>query len=443
MAKDFKKVKEYNKKINDKSKTSNNKSKNKISKTNTHTKIVKEKIGVSKRKWIEKNEQTGEKKTYIKGKITEEEERKIEESLCHYAYENNFSNEQLLSLITEKMKNDSKVWPIIAECLPNRSVQSIHNLCHRKYHPNNYKGIWTTQEEKDLITLVKEHGKKWTLIAEKMERTPVNVKDKYKELGGENKNLVTKDFTLIKALKLLKAIRNYLVDDLEDDKYNFFKYIYRFNNNVDEKYGNVFKLVKDENGNKKFLIDSSLKDDTSYIIIKNILKKIIDSEKLSSLVEEKVEIAWSIISKTIEFYSVDTCRNMFKKILNIFDIESITAKKKDLLLVNRILDLDYENIDEINWEYIKAKRKSDENKERIEELLRNFDPFGIKQFKDVLQKIKEELETELENIEKKDKNDENESDEDEREFKNEINRRNKNNIIKIFQRYKLKKGVSD
>ena len=445
MAKDIKKVKEFNKKNKDKSKSL--KDKHKKSKDNSHIKIVKEKVGVSKRKWIEKNEQTGEKKTYVKGKITEEEEKKIENALCQYAYEKNFSNEQLLSLITEKLKNDNKIWPVIAECLPNRSVQSIHNLCHRKYHPNNYKGIWTTQEEKDLLTLVKEHGKKWTLIADKLERTPVNVKDKFKELGGENKNLVTKDFTLIKVLKLLKIIRNYLVDNFENNKYNFFRYVYKFSKSVDEKYGNVFKLIKDEEGNEKFLIDSSLKDDTSNIIIKNTLKKIINVEKLSFIIEEKVEIAWSIISKEIEFYSVDTCRNSFRKILNIFDIESITAKKKDLLLVNRILDLDYENIDEINWEYIKAKRKPDENKERIEELIRNFDPFGIKQFKDVLQKIKEELENELKNKDKKDKNEESENeeleeeDEDEREFKKEINRRNKNNIIKIFQKYKLKKGI--
>ena len=132
----------------------------------------------------------------------------------------------------------------------------------------------------------------------------------------------------------------------------------------------------------------------------------------------------------------------------MFDIESIYGKKKDLLLVNKILDLDYENIDEINWEYIKAKRKPNENKERMEELLRHFDPFGVKSFKDVLLKIKDELEKELNNKGKKGKNNDdsssesdNEEDEDEKEFKEEIKRRNKNNIIKIFQKFKLRKGV--
>ena len=438
-AKEVKKKKDNNKKLKENQKKPKPKKVNKKenSKNDKHKKIVKEKT--IKRKWNEKDEKTGEKKTYKKGSITEEESRKIEQSLCQYAFDHNYSEDQLLSIITEKLTNDNKIWPVIAECLPDRSVQSVHNFCHRKYHPNNYKGYWTSKEEKDLINLVKEHGKKWVLIASKLDRTPVNVKDKYKELGEENSNLRTKDITLIKILKLLKAIKNYLSDNDDFEKYNFLKYTYKFSTNVEDKYGNVFKLIKEEN---KFLIDSCLKDDTSEIVIKNTLKKILDIEKLSSLIEDKIEISWNIISKQLEFYSVDTCRNTFKRILNMFNIESISAKKKDLLLINRILDLDYENIDEINWDFTKARRKPSENKERMEELMKNFDPFGIKNFKDVLNKIKEELEHELNKKNKSDINsEEDEESDDEKEFNEEIKHRNRNNIIKIYKKFKLKKGV--
>ena len=231
MVKDLKKSKQLKK--NSKVKENQKKISTK-KKGNSKIKIVKEKT--SKRKWNEKNEITGEKKSYIKGKITDEEAKKIENSLCEYALSHNYSEEQLLSIITDKLTNDNKIWPVISECLPNRSVQSIHNFCHRKYHPNNYKGYWTAEEEKELLTLVKEHGKKWVLIASKMDRTPVNVKDKYKELGEENNNLRTKDITLIKILKLLKAIKNYLMDNENFEKYNFFKYTYKFSNNVENKY---------------------------------------------------------------------------------------------------------------------------------------------------------------------------------------------------------------
>ena len=82
-----------------------------------------------------------------------------------------------------------------------------------------------------------------------------------------------------------------------------------------------------------------------------------------------------------------------------------------------------------------------ENKERIEELIKIFDPFGIKNFKDVLNKIKEELEYELDKNNKNKNNEESEESDDEKEFNEEIKQRNKNNIIKIYKRFKLKKGI--
>lgn len=49
-------------------------------------------------------------------------------------------------------------WCVIAECLQNRSVQSCHNFCRRKFNPNNYNGKWTEDEESMLVELVKELG---------------------------------------------------------------------------------------------------------------------------------------------------------------------------------------------------------------------------------------------------------------------------------------------
>ena len=128
------------------------------SKKTNHTKHKAKKIKIvkestSKRKWNEKNE-NGEKRVYKKGSITPEESLKIERALCEYAFNHNYSEEKLLSIITEKLNNDNKIWPEISECLPERSVQSVHNFCHRKYHPNNYKGYWTAQEEQDYQSVI-------------------------------------------------------------------------------------------------------------------------------------------------------------------------------------------------------------------------------------------------------------------------------------------------
>jgi Myb-like DNA-binding domain len=86
-------------------------------------------------------------------------------------------------------------WCKIAEALPNRSVQSCHNFCRRKFNPNNYNGKWTEAEESYLKELVHEHGHSWKEIARainhkfdssdgdldhKFGRTAENIKDKWK-----------------------------------------------------------------------------------------------------------------------------------------------------------------------------------------------------------------------------------------------------------------------
>ena len=84
------------------------------------------------------------------------------------------------------------------------------------------------------------------------------------------------------------------------------------------------------------------------------------------------------------------------------------------------------------------KRKTEENKVKLNELIKNFDPYGTKNFSEVLDKIKEELEKELEKKEGKNSGND-EEDDDEREFKEELRKRDKNNIIKIYEKYKNNK----
>jgi hypothetical protein len=85
------------------------------------------------------------------GQFSEEESQIVIKALCEYAYENNLQESDLIDLVTEKQTKERSVWPKISECLPDRSVQSIHNFCHRVLNPYNYKGAWTAAEEKKLI----------------------------------------------------------------------------------------------------------------------------------------------------------------------------------------------------------------------------------------------------------------------------------------------------
>ncbi len=111
-------------------------------------------------------------------------------------------------------------WCKIAESLPKRSVQSCHNFCRRKFNPNNYGGKWSKEEEEFLKTEVMENGHAWKEIAialnnkfasddleHRFGRTPENVKDKWKQMGGHHSGARNQGpWSIEEAIQLLKLI---------------------------------------------------------------------------------------------------------------------------------------------------------------------------------------------------------------------------------------------
>ena len=49
-------------------------------------------------------------------------------------------------------------------------------------HKNN-NGPWTEAETDTLLSYIEKHGRKWAMIARKMNRTAENIRDKYRSLG--------------------------------------------------------------------------------------------------------------------------------------------------------------------------------------------------------------------------------------------------------------------
>jgi hypothetical protein len=279
------------------------------------------------RKWDDsKNRQM------LKGQFSPEEEKTITDALCEYVYANKLTKENLIDLITEKqVKGENSIWPKIAECLPNRSVQSIHNFCRRKFNPFNYKGGWSEEEIKNLIHLHSEHGTKWELIAKELGRTATNVKDKFKQIGGKNYKNRSKEFNLILCLKLLKYIQSWLNDDEEEKFFEILKYTYKFKS-LPEENNAAYVINESEN---KMTIDKCLKESSSKIIIRNILKVIVDGDILEKIIELKKEISWNTISSKFGIYSAMDCKNNWDKILREFDLYERSQLRKDLKMIKQ------------------------------------------------------------------------------------------------------------
>jgi Myb-like DNA-binding domain len=61
-----------------------------------------------------------------------------------------------------------------------------------------------------LLNYVKKYGKEWEKIGVMIGRTALNVRDKYKELGGSNNSFRTKsNWTVEETLQLIKLVEKY------------------------------------------------------------------------------------------------------------------------------------------------------------------------------------------------------------------------------------------
>jgi hypothetical protein len=104
------------------------------------------------------------------------------------------------------------------------------------------------------------------------------------------------------------------------------------------------------------IIDSSLKETKSKIIIKNFLNKLLNLENLDKYInEEKKEISWSIIAEKIKIHSKDDLKNYWGKLLKDLNLDKKGMISQDLKLIDYIYRNGYDSIDEVNFGKIKNK----------------------------------------------------------------------------------------
>eukprot|EP00904_Undaria_pinnatifida_P013038 jgi/Undpi1/8865/HiC_scaffold_25.g11327.m1 len=130
--------------------------------------------GCGVRKWGENG--TGMKQ----GKFSKAETNIIVDAVKVYAKNNDVSIERLC--LEGGHKGDLKgAWLVIADCLPDRTVQSIYRHGIRQLHGMK-RGPWSPLEVCTLQTLVSQHGNKWRTIEKSMGRSADTCRDKYREI---------------------------------------------------------------------------------------------------------------------------------------------------------------------------------------------------------------------------------------------------------------------
>ncbi|EGR28823.1 ttf1 protein, putative [Ichthyophthirius multifiliis] len=289
------------------------------------------------------------------GKFTDEEAQILKQALCKYAYEKNLDEKSLLKLVSAEkpQKETLGAWSQIAECLPYRSVQSCHDFCRRRFNPNNYGGNWNECETQQLIKLVEIHGRKWKFIGEQLERTELNVRDKYKEIGEDNHSQRKKGFWKIQELVLLlKKIQ----------KLSGIKILKKRKKLRNEIEKNAEKLneesLKQYNKNKRKRDILDLDANTTFLLA------FINYPGVQEL-QNQGSIQWTQIAEKLQTKSKDDCRNKWVQLQRyIFFYGKNFTSESDEDLVSQIIEQDVESEGEIDFDKIFNNKSTQENKER-------------------------------------------------------------------------------
>lgn len=330
------------------------------------------------RKWDDhktknKTEESSISNMIIKGKLTEEEKFKILSGVCLYLKENHMKIEDFREKIIEKSEKQTKLWTKLASLSTiNRTVKSIRDYIIRTVDNRNMKGSWTTSDEEKLRELVSIHGKKWSLIGKILERTEENVKDKYKEIGGDNYDIRQKTkISLSEAMKIIKYISQYTGLEL-------FKYKYKFINDVE---GNGVEVRTDKEESILY-IHKDLKSSISEVIIYNTISKTINIDSLLELFNNKQHhISFTFISDKVQSKSYTDCKNFYNNMILHYKIKSFSVLSKKIKGLKYILQEEIEDFNEID---VKSGVDYEFLVKTIEEMRLKYDSFGLKGFNELV-----------------------------------------------------------
>ncbi len=131
---------------------------------------------------------TGLSDVVKKGPFSNEEKNALKKAVEAYLEMYNIPRHLVLNLIFKKQYKDSNeldlkehqgFWKYVAQALPNRSMESSYRCVTRMYHPDNFNGKFTEEEDRTIQQLYSIYGPSWKKIGEMIGRMGTAVKDRY------------------------------------------------------------------------------------------------------------------------------------------------------------------------------------------------------------------------------------------------------------------------
>jgi len=123
------------------------------------------------------------------GPYTDAEIAKLFSFRDEYCQENDLTPEQFNNKVHASAHNNVTnidFWNEVSDVLPYRTRHSIQRLCRRRFHNFTKRGKWTKEEDEELREAHEQHGNKWKVIGDQIERMPEDCRDRWRNYLKDN-----------------------------------------------------------------------------------------------------------------------------------------------------------------------------------------------------------------------------------------------------------------
>ncbi|TGO85109.1 hypothetical protein BPOR_0430g00030 [Botrytis porri] len=115
------------------------------------------------------------------GRLNEDETRKIADAVELYRVDNDLEQHALNTIIQNNALNDGKkFWDFMTEEVPDVAKRNLQSWCRRNFHNYAARGVWTPEQDEELMELFKTMPKKWALIGARLNRLPDDCRDRWR-----------------------------------------------------------------------------------------------------------------------------------------------------------------------------------------------------------------------------------------------------------------------
>lgn len=125
---------------------------------------------------------------YLTGVFTKTEVSQVEGAVEAFRQDHGLEQHELNAMIQQNPKDPSikdnslheELWSRVLDACPTRPRQKLLNWCRQKFHNFVARATWTPEQDEELRQMVRQHGTRWNVIGQLINRHQKDVRDRWR-----------------------------------------------------------------------------------------------------------------------------------------------------------------------------------------------------------------------------------------------------------------------